>query len=149
MGAATGRMGRMMIGGEYLLPMSPNFRSSKIRNFFRRLISCRPVMVRSEKWSMMSACVFSTQMESPTSSASFRRAEVEVTSAETHRLERLMVISWSRYEARGWVFGRSARTANGWVREECCGADMMPVVEDSAAGIFAQEKPFRMQLKSP
>lgn len=45
---------------------------------------------------MMSACVFSTQMESPTSSASFRSAEVEVTSAETHRLERLIVISWSR-----------------------------------------------------
>lgn len=77
---------------------------------------------------MMSACVFSTQIESPTSSASFKRAEVEVTSAETHRLERLIVISWSRYEVRGWVFGRSARTVNGWVREQCCGADMMPVV---------------------
>ena len=23
------------------------------------------------------------------------------------------------------MFGRSARTVNGWVREECCGADMM------------------------
>ena len=76
--------------GFHALPMSPNFRSSKMRNFFRRDISRSPSIVRSPKSSTMSAWVFSTQMWSPTSSARRRSAVVELTSAETQRFERLM-----------------------------------------------------------
>lgn len=79
-----------------LLPISPNFRSSKIRKFFRLAISWSPLIVRSEKSSMMSACVLSTHIESPISSANLSRIEVEWTSAETQRLDFLIEMSDSR-----------------------------------------------------
>ena len=81
---------------ECILPMSPNFRSSKSRNFFRREISLRLLMVRSPKSSTMSAWVLRTHIESPTSSASRKRAEVELTSADTQRLDFLTAMRWRR-----------------------------------------------------
>ncbi len=54
--------------------MSPNLRSSKRRKCFRSEISRSAFIVSLEKSSMMSACVLKTQMESPTSSASWIRS---------------------------------------------------------------------------
>ena len=45
-----------------ILPISPNLRSSKTRNFLRRDSSFRPRMVLSLKSDMMSACVLRMQM---------------------------------------------------------------------------------------
>ena len=53
-------------------------------------------MVFSEKSSTMSAWVLRTQIESPTSSARRSNADVELTSAETQRLERFMEMRWRR-----------------------------------------------------
>lgn len=79
-----------------VLPMSPNLRSSKRRKCFRLEISCSAFIVSLEKSSMMSACVLRTQIESPTSSASWIRSWVVCTSAETQRLERLIEIRLRR-----------------------------------------------------
>ena len=52
--------------------------------------------MRSEKSSMMSAWVLRTHIESPISSARRSRANVEWTSAETHRLDCLIEMSDKR-----------------------------------------------------
>jgi len=67
-------------------------------------------MVLCPKSWMMSACVFSTQMESPTSSARRNSSVVDVTSAETQRLVCLAAMSLKRYAASGDVLGSSARS---------------------------------------
>lgn len=48
--------------GRCILPMSPNFLSSNIKKRFLLDISLRPLIVFSEKSSIMSAWVLSTQI---------------------------------------------------------------------------------------
>jgi len=91
--------------------MSPNFLSSKMRNFFLAAISNRPAIVRSLKSEMISACVLSTQIASPHASARRRSSEVVSTSAERHRFELLSVMRRRRYAVRCGVSGRAARSA--------------------------------------
>ena len=78
------------------LPISPNLRSSKSKKFFRRETSMSLLIVCSEKSSIMSACVLSTQMWSPTSSASRSRVDDVWTSAETQRFDCLIEINCRR-----------------------------------------------------
>jgi len=83
-------------GGRYVLPISPNFLSSNSRKPFCLLISFNLRTVRSFQSSMMSACVLSTHIESPTSSASCNSAAVLLTSAETQRFDLLTVMRCRR-----------------------------------------------------
>lgn len=101
--------------GRHLLPMSPNLRSSKTRKCFLAAISFRPSMVRGPKSLMMSACVLSMHIESPTSSASCSSSLVVDTSAETQRFVCFAAINRRRYEATGDVLGSEARSWYDWV----------------------------------
>jgi hypothetical protein len=94
--------------------MSPNFRSSNTKNFFRRATSRKPRTVRSVKSETMSACVLRMQMASPTSSASVSSSEVDVTSAETQRFVFLTAIRRSRYDVRRGVPGSRSRSLYDW-----------------------------------
>lgn len=64
----------------------------------------------------MSQCVLSTQIESPTSSASWRSSADVSTSAERQRLVCLTDIRLSKYEAKGPVVGSEARARYVLVR---------------------------------
>ena len=71
----------------HILPISPNFLSSNTRNRFLLAISLNPRTVLSLKSLIMSACVLSRHIESPTSSASDSSSEVVETSAERHKFD--------------------------------------------------------------
>jgi hypothetical protein len=72
-------------------------------------------MVRGPKSLMMSACVLSMHIESPTSSASCKSSLVVETSADTQRLVCFVAISRKRYAATGDVLGSEARSWYDWV----------------------------------
>jgi hypothetical protein len=57
---------------------------------------------------MISAWVLSRHIESPSSSAIAKSSEDVVTSADTHRLDRFMVIRLSKYVFRGGHEGSAA-----------------------------------------
>ena len=79
-----------------VFPISPNFRSSNIKNRCRAAMSFNLSAVRGLQSSIMSAWVFSMQIEGPTASARWRRDFEVVTSAETMRLVCLREIRWRR-----------------------------------------------------
>lgn len=122
--------------GNCLLPMSPSFLSSKSRKCFLLDISPKPLMVFSDQSSMISAWVFRTHIESPTSSATLNRSYVVWTSADTQRLERFMEMRLRRYVANGDVLGCSARVEKGRERMECFSeAIVLRVWEESVGNV--------------
>lgn len=90
------RSASVRLNGNNILPISPNFLSSKIRKRFRLATSLKPLTVLSPQSSMISAWVLRMQMESPTSSATERSSAVVETSAETQRLVFLSAMRWRR-----------------------------------------------------